>query len=865
MQASEITGFYRRGEASVHLPVRAFKLLLQYSAQNQPLLFWEYMLQQYVRHFTDKVTEALNIGSMEMVNMGYNLLTPDFILVGLLEQEDSITAELLERVAPENKTLARELLETVFEAYRDKPKPPGKLTLHIQLTKETETLFEVALEESKKLEDQFIGVGAVFLAMFDSRTGKISTILSDAGLQYDKVKKELEIMRGGRTVDAKDAEGRFNALDQFTTDLTDRARRGELDPVIGREKEINRLIQILSRRKKNNPVLIGETGVGKTVIVDRLAQRIVDAEVPKSLLNKRVKVLEMSEIIAGAKMRGEFEERLKMVKDEVIAAEGNIILFIDELHTIVSAGAGAGGVDASNMLKSALAKGQLQCIGATTTDEYKKHIEEDKALARRFQPVLVQEPSVELTIKILDGLKSKYEQHHEIVYEYDALVAAAKLSEKHVSDRCLPDKAIDLLDESGSQKHLALNNVPVHVRELENEKNHLMQKQNESFAKQDFQEVAKIRQKIIELDKELSEAKLKWEEELAGLDASVSADDIANVVAIWTGVPVNKIKETEKEKLVYMENNLHKRVVGQDNAIIAISNAIRRNRAGLKEKNKPIGSFLFLGPTGVGKTELAKALAEFLLDDENRIIRLDMSEYMEKHTVSKIIGSPPGYVGYDEGGQLTEKIRRSPYSVILLDELEKAHPDVFNILLQLLDDGRLTDAHGRVASFKNAIVIGTSNIGSKAISETQTGIGFGTTTETAKKYRQIQALVLSEAKKLFKPEFLNRLDELIVFHSLTRENVREITDLMVDNLNKRLSDQKLNIEITSKAKDKLAADGFSEIYGARPLKRLIEDQIENPISMKIINGEFDFDDTILVDLKEDEYTFKKVTPSSDKI
>jgi ATP-dependent Clp protease ATP-binding subunit ClpC len=820
------------------------------------------MLQQYVRYLTDKVIEALNIGSMEMVNLHQNLLTPDFILIGLLEQEESMVAELLDRVRPEEKNLASNLLETVYEAQSDQQKITGHPVQHIQLAKETENLLEIAQAEAKKMGDKFIGVGAVFLALLNPRVGKVSTILAETGLQYSKVKEELEILRGGRAVDAKDAEGRFNVLDQFTTDLTDRARRGELDPVIGREKEINRLIQILSRRKKNNPVLIGETGVGKTVIVDRLAQRIVDAEVPKSLLNKRVKVLEMSEVIAGAKMRGEFEERMKMVKDEIIAAKGNIILFIDELHTIVSAGAGAGGVDASNLLKSALAKGQLQCIGATTTDEYKKHIEEDKALARRFQPVMVQEPSVDLTIKILEGLKSKYEQHHEINYKPGAIVAAAKLSEKHVSDRALPDKAIDLLDEAGAQKHLALNNVPVHVRELENEKNSLMQRQNEEFSKQDFQEVAEIRQKLLELDKKLSEENGKWKQELGEMDTYVTADDIANVVATWTGIPVSKIKETEKEKLVYMEDNLHKRVVGQNYAIIAVSNAIRRNRAGLKEKNKPIGSFLFLGPTGVGKTELAKALAEFLLDDENRIIRLDMSEYMEKHTVSKIIGSPPGYVGYDEGGQLTEKIRRSPYSVILLDELEKAHPDVFNILLQLLDDGRLTDAHGRVASFKNAIVIGTSNIGSKAISETQKGIGFGTPTETTKKYKQVQALVLSEAKKLFKPEFLNRLDELIVFHSLTRENVREIADLMVDNLNKRLSDQQLNIEITSRAKDKLAEDGFSEVYGARPLKRLIEDQIENTISMKIINGEFDFDDTIQVDLIKDEYTFKKVSQSS---
>ncbi|MFQ5450282.1 MAG: ATP-dependent Clp protease ATP-binding subunit [Nitrospinaceae bacterium] len=821
------------------------------------------MLQQYIRYFTNKVIEALNIGSMEMINMRQELLTPDFILVGLLEQQDSMIVEFLETTFPEDKTLANKLLEKVFQAQQDQQKFKGTSIQHIHLAKETETCFEIALEEAKKLGDKYIGVGAVFLALLDPRVGRVATILADAGLSYNKVKEELEIMRGGRTIDEKDAEGKFQALDQYTTDLTDRARRNELDPVIGRENEINRIIQILSRRKKNNPVLIGEPGVGKTVIVDRLAQRIVNAEVPNSLMNKRVKVLEMSELIAGAKMRGEFEERMKMVKDEIIAARGNIILFIDELHTIVSAGAGAGGVDASNMLKSALAKGQLQCIGATTTDEYKKHIEEDKALARRFQPILIQEPSVEMTIKILEGLKSKYEKHHSIVFKKEAMVAAASLSEKHISDRALPDKAVDLLDEAGSKKHLALINVPPGIRELENEKNRLTQQQNEQFAQQNFQEVAELRQKIIELDKKLVQEKEKWKKELEGLDAYVTEEDIANVVATWTGIPVDKIKETEKDKLMCMEDNLHKRVVGQDNAIIAVSNAIRRNRAGLKEKNKPIGSFLFLGPTGVGKTELAKALAEFLLDDENRIIRLDMSEYMEKHTVSKIIGSPPGYVGYDEGGQLTEKVRRNPYTVILLDELEKAHPDVFNILLQLLDDGRLTDAHGRVTSFKNAIIIGTSNVGSQSISETQKGIGFGTPMETSKKYKQVKSLVLSQVKKLFKPEFINRLDDLIVFHSLSRKDIRRIADLMIVNLNKRLQDQNLSIEVSSRAIDQLSEEGFSEVYGARPLKRLIEDKIENPISMKIINGEFDFGDCIIADYADGKYTFRKSSkPSS---
>ena len=593
------------------------------------------MLQQYIRFFTDKVIESLNVGTMEMVNLHQNLLTPDFILLGLLELEDTLIIPLLETAYPDDKTLSNKIIEKIYEVQTQEPKFKGNAISNVQLVKETEVCFELALEESKKLGDKFIGVEALFLALLDPRVGRTAGILLDSGIRYGNIREVLDNMRGGRTIDEKNSEGKFDALAQYTTDLTDLARRGQLDPVIGREKEINRIIQILSRRKKNNPVLIGEPGVGKTVIVDGLAQQIVRNEVPKSLLNKRVKVLEMSEIIAGAKMRGEFEERMKAVKDEIIAAHGNIILFIDELHTIVNAGAGAGGVDASNLLKSALAKGQLQCIGSTTLDEYKKHIEEDKALARRFQPIIVQEPSIDETVKILQGLKSKYEKHHEISFTDEALLTAATLSEKHISDRHLPDKAVDLIDEAGSQKHLALIHVPPAIRQMENNKAGLQQQQKELFAKQDFQKVAEIRQKIIEVEKELADEMSRWKKGLEGMDASVTAEDISNVVSQWTGIPVNRIMETEAEKLMQMETNLHKRVIGQDNAIIAISNAIRRNRAGLKEKNRPIGAFLFLGPTGVGKTELAKALAEFLLDDENRLVRLDMSEYMEKHSVSK--------------------------------------------------------------------------------------------------------------------------------------------------------------------------------------------------------------------------------------
>jgi len=812
------------------------------------------MLQQHIRNFTDKVIEALNVGSMEMINLHQDTLTPDFVLLGLLAQEDSIIGKILETAYPYDTEIPQKLIEKIYSLQKDQPKFPDSTIGHIQVPKETEALFKASQEHAKKLGDKFIGQEALFLSFFDKELGQTPALLEEMGVTYEKVKGAIDSLREGRTINEKDTEGKSDILEQFTTDLTDLARKGDLDPVIGREKEINRIIQILSRRKKNNPVIIGEPGVGKTVIVERLAQRIVNAEVPDTLLGKKVKVLEMSEIIAGAKMRGEFEERLKAVKDEIIAAQGKIILFIDELHTIVSAGAGAGGVDASNMLKAALSKGQLQCIGATTTDEYKKHIEEDKALSRRFQPVLVEEPSIEDTIKILDGLKSTYEKHHSILYQEEALETATKLSEKHISDRALPDKAVDLLDEAGAQKHLALINVPTHIRELENEKNRLNLKQKEAFEQQSFQSVATLRQEILTIDEKLEKERSEWKQALATMDNYVTAEDIANVVAEWTGIPVNKIQETEQDKLTHMEANLHKRVIGQNNAIIAVSNAIRRNRAGLKEKDKPIGAFLLLGPTGVGKTELAKALAEFLLDDENRLIRLDMSEYMEKHSVSKIIGSPPGYVGYDEGGQLTEKVRRHPYSVILLDELEKAHPDVFNILLQLLDDGRLTDAHGRVTSFKNAIIIGTSNIGSQTISEPNKGIGFGKK-EASKQYEVIKNLVLNEAKKLFKPEFLNRLDDLIVFHALSRENIRAIADLMIQNLNKRLGDKNLSLNITPKAIDKLSEEGYSEIYGARPLKRLIEKEIENPISMKILTGEFELGNQINVTLKKGKYCF----------
>jgi len=815
------------------------------------------MFQKYLRLCTEKVIEALNVGTMEMINLKQNHLTPDFILLGLLEQEDSFAMNVLEIVKDDANARKDKIVEMILEAQEGMTKVEEKKLTQISFSGEIADVFQIALQEAEKAGDKYIGAGSLFLALFHPKSGKTHEILDQVGITETEFRDGVEIIRGGRKIVDKQAEGKFDILRQFTNDLTEKARKGELDPVIGRQKIINRVIQVLSRRKKNNPVLIGEAGVGKTVIVEGLAQMIVDAEVPQSLSHKQVLSLEMAEVIAGAKMRGEFEERLKAVRDEVISAGGNIILFIDELHSVVNAGAGAGGVDASNMLKSALARGELQCIGATTLEEYKKYIEADKALERRFQPILVQEPSLEMTIEILNGLKSRYEKHHEITYTSEAIQTAAKLSEKYITDRFLPDKAIDIIDEAGSKKHLEAIFIPPEVRDLEKRRQALVQGQKEQFANQNFQRVASLRQELIEIDQELADEKKKWQEKCAQEDTCVTEDDIAGIVSDSTGIPVTRMIESESEKLKHMEENLHKRVIGQDNAIIAVSNAIRRNRTGLKDKNRPIGSFMFLGPTGVGKTELAKALAEFLMDDENRLIRLDMSEYMERHSVAKITGSPPGYVGYEEGGQLSERIRRNPYSVVLLDELEKAHPDVFNILLQILDDGRLTDAQGRTVSFKNALIIGTTNIGSQKIVDDRQTIGFGKAEESGKTYEEVKKLVLTEAKKQFKPEFLNRIDDLMVFHSLEERHLRKIVDLLVSRIQDRLKENGIQITVNGKARDLLAKEGYSPAYGARPLKRVMENKIENPLSLMVIEGKVAKGDTVLVSAKKGGVVLKR--------
>jgi ATP-dependent Clp protease ATP-binding subunit ClpC len=725
------------------------------------------------------------------------------------------------------------------------------------LAPETEALFGVARQLANELKDKFISTGVLFLACFDQKAGDAARILMEAGLGAEKMTQALMEVRKGRQVEDRQAETKEDILSAYTTDLTEMARKGELDPVIGREAEIKRIIQILTRRKKNNPVLIGEPGVGKTVITEGLAQMIADMEVTDILKDKRLLALNMADVVAGAKMRGEFEERLKAIREEIIASAGEIILFMDELHTVVGAGATGGGLDASNMLKPALARGQLQCIGATTLDEYKRFIEKDKALERRFQEVLIAAPTVEETIKILEGLKDRYEKHHNISYHDDAIEAAAHLSDRYISDRYLPDKAIDLIDEAGSQKFIDAVYAPPEIRSLEKERRALLEKKQQYFQEENYEASARCHQELVSLEAKLEAARAEWDQDENLEDRIVREEDIATVVSQWTGIPVNRLLEAEAEKLARMEENLHCRVVSQDNAIVAISNAIRRNRSGLKPKGRPIGSFVFLGPTGVGKTELAKALAEFLFDDENKLIRLDMSEYQERHTVSRIVGSPPGYVGYEEGGQLTERVRRSPYSVLLLDELEKAHPDVFNLFLQILDDGRLTDAHGRTTSFQNTIIIGTSNLGSGEITQDGgQGIGFGRG-GSVYDYDEIRTRVLDEVKKAFKPEFINRIDDLIVFHPLSEEDIRQIADLMINELQQRLGEQKIEIDVAAEVRDLLAKKGFSPAYGARPLKRTIESLIENPLAMKLIQGDFHPGDLIRILLEKEDILFSK--------
>ena len=822
------------------------------------------MLQKYIRYCTKKVLDAINIATMELVNMGHAVFTTEFLLLGLLVQNDSSIITIMEQLKLDTDRLKKRLTDDIFASLENQTTKIAKAgNIQLTISGEVDKVFELALQESKTMGDKLISTEALFLALFDSQSGKVSEILKDAGLAKENVKSAIDEIRGGRKVVNQDDESKLDVLKEYTLDLLELARQGELDPVIGREKEIERIIQILSRRKKNNPVLIGEAGVGKTVIVEGLAQQIVAAEVPQSLLSKRILSLDMAALIAGASVRGEFEGRLKSIRDTIIDSGGRIILFIDELHTVVGVGGGAsGGMGAPDILKPALARGQLQLIGATTYDDYRKHIESDRALARRFQTVQVNAPGIDDTRKILEGLKPYYEKHHNIDYTPESLDAAARLSDRYITDRAQPDKAIDLLDEAGSKKHLEMHYTPPDLKKLENEKRAQTALKKEAFERQDFEEATKHHAELQIIEEQLATKNERWQKELKEKDTSVTSEDIAGVVSSWTGIPASRMLEGEAGKLAHMEEKIHERIVAQEAAVGAIADAIRRNRAGLREASRPIGTFLFLGPTGVGKTELAKTLAEFLFDDETHIVRLDMSEYMERHEVAKLIGAPPGYVGYGEGGQLTERIRRVPYAVVLLDEVEKAHPDVFNMLLQVLDEGRLTDAQGHVVSFRNTIIIGTSNIGSEKLAEKHE-IGFKSGTGIIS-HDEAKDMILSEVKKYFKPEFLNRLDDMIVFHSLTKKHMPHILDILLNRLIKRLKEEEISLEIGAEIKEKLVADGHEPKYGARPLKRAIEREIENKLSLCIVNRQFQSGDKIKAIIKDKEIAFKKISTKKNK-
>lgn len=812
------------------------------------------MFQNYVEHSTKKVFEVLEHAVSELLSMHLNVMTPDFILLALLADQSSEARQIIDRLSSEPNTLISNIHGRIHQHYQNAVPAHSN---QIMASQEVNELFVLAKDEADRFEDTLISTGTLFLAMFNARTGFCASVLKDTGLTLKQTRATLKELRSGRKITDEGSESQQEGLSRYTKDLTEMARNGELDPVIGRDDEIALVIQTLSRRKKNNPVLIGEAGVGKTVIVEGLAQRMVSAEVPDTLMNKRLLSLDMSEIIAGAKMRGEFEERLKLVRDEVIAAKGGIILFIDELHSVVGAGAGGGGMDAPSMLKTALAQGTLQVIGADTLDEYHRFVEADKALERRFHPILVREPSIAQTIAILKGICPRYEKHHQIRYLPESLEAAADLSERYITDRNLPDKAVDLIDEAGSRKHIRRVFIPPNVRKLEQQAQALKTQKAEAFNRQNFEDTARIQMELLKIDEQLQAARSNWDAQREQVDESVDVEDIAEVVSRWTGIPVARMVESEATKLARMEENLHRRIVGQDDAVKAVADAIRRNRSGITSSHRPIGCFLFLGPTGVGKTELGKALAQFLLDDESRIVRLDMSEYMERHEVSKMIGAPPGYIGYGEGGQLTEKVRRNPYTVVLLDELEKAHPDVFNMLLQILEDGRLTDAQGRVVSFRNTILIGTSNLGTEALSPDKRNIGF--TREATPDYNEARALVMHEVKKFFKPEFINRLDDIIVFHYLQKPHVLQIAQMFIDDLIARMQQKEITLEVADAVVEKLAQDGFEPVYGARPLRREVERQLENPLAMKMVRNECPPGSNVLLSLVDGEIDFH-ITP-----
>ena len=807
--------------------------------------------------FTQRAQKVLQLAQEEAIRWKHESIGTEHILLGLIREGGGIAAKALEAI-----DISPQMIESGIEELVGKGTENVGPIVHY--TPRAKKVIELSVDESRKLGHSYIGTEHILLALIREGEGVAARVLANTGVSLNKARQQVLLLLGNNDSNAPGNQAQSQAastptLDSLARDLTVIAREGALDPVIGRSKEITRVVEVLSRRTKNNPVLIGEPGVGKTAIAEGLAQQIVNNEVPETLRDKRVMTLDMGTVVAGTKYRGEFEDRLKKVMDEIRQA-GNIILFIDELHTLIGAGGAEGAIDASNILKPSLARGELQCIGATTLDEYRKYIEKDAALERRFQPIQVDEPTIEETIQIIKGLRDRYEAHHRVKITDEAVDAAAKLSDRYISDRFLPDKAIDLIDEAGSKVRLRSFTIPPSLKELENKLENVRSEKNAAVQSQEFEKAAALRDTEQKIKDELEQTKKAWKEKQGKEEAEVTVDDIAMVVSMWTGIPVSKIAQEESAKLLNLEEELHKRVVGQGEAVEAISRAIRRARAGLKDPKRPIGSFIFLGPTGVGKTELARALAEVMFGDEDAMIRIDMSEYMEKHATSRLVGAPPGYVGFDEGGQLTEKVRRKPYSVVLLDEIEKAHPDVFNILLQVLDDGRLTDSKGRTVDFRNTVIIMTSNVGADAL-KYQKNLGFSLG-DTDSKYKNMKTTMLDELKKAFRPEFLNRIDEMIVFHSLEKEQLKEIVSFMANALTKRLKEQDIELELTESALEKIAQEGYDPQYGARPIRRALQKNVEDRLSEELLKGTVLTGQVVVFDYVDGEFKVrgKEETP-----